>query len=336
MILELRRIHSVAGIALVALLSSTLPAADAVTISPAIKDADGLIQHAVVSPYQPGETDIRVLLPDQLEAGAKLPVVYVLPVEARGRNKFGDGLIEVRKRNLHNKHRAVYVAPSFQQWPWYGDHPTDAKVRQETYFLEVVLPFIEKTYPVSSQRKDHHLVGFSKSGWGAWSLLLRHPERFGRAAAWDSPMMMPNCDRYGTQDVFADQETFEKYRLPDAVRSRAANLGKEPRLILTGYGGFREHHHQMHDLLDSLHAPHIYRDGPAFKHDWHSGWIAEALDLLFAETPKTASASTAEVPAYEWKQVSAKAPFAPRDGAGAVVHRGRMWFLGGWNPGDKE
>ncbi|MBM4003288.1 MAG: hypothetical protein FJ295_08375 [Planctomycetes bacterium] len=38
---------------------------------------------------------------------------------------------------------------------------------------------------------------------------------------------------------------------------------------------------------------------------------------------------------YEWKLVTAKAEFAPRDGAGALVLRGRMYFLGGWNPGDK-
>jgi hypothetical protein len=37
---------------------------------------------------------------------------------------------------------------------------------------------------------------------------------------------------------------------------------------------------------------------------------------------------------YRWTQVTARAPFAPRDGAGALVFRGRMWLLGGWNPGD--
>ncbi len=43
----------------------------------------------------------------------------------------------------------------------------------------------------------------------------------------------------------------------------------------------------------------------------------------------------ADVPRYEWVNVTAQADFAPRDGAGALVWRGRMWFLGGWNPGDK-
>lgn len=39
---------------------------------------------------------------------------------------------------------------------------------------------------------------------------------------------------------------------------------------------------------------------------------------------------------YEWKLVTPKAAFAARDGAGALSFRGRMWLLGGWNPGDQE
>ncbi len=38
---------------------------------------------------------------------------------------------------------------------------------------------------------------------------------------------------------------------------------------------------------------------------------------------------------YRWQPVTLKAPFAARDGAGALVFDGRMWLLGGWNPGDK-
>ncbi len=42
-----------------------------------------------------------------------------------------------------------------------------------------------------------------------------------------------------------------------------------------------------------------------------------------------------EVKDYRWVNVTMKAAFAPRDGAGALTFNGRMWFLGGWNPGDK-
>jgi hypothetical protein len=44
-------------------------------------------------------------------------------------------------------------------------------------------------------------------------------------------------------------------------------------------------------------------------------------------------AEGADEPAYEWVKVTTKAAFAPRDGAGALTFRGRMWLLGGWNPG---
>ena len=38
---------------------------------------------------------------------------------------------------------------------------------------------------------------------------------------------------------------------------------------------------------------------------------------------------------YQWTQVAAHAPFAPRDGAGALSFADKIWILGGWHPGDK-
>ncbi len=38
---------------------------------------------------------------------------------------------------------------------------------------------------------------------------------------------------------------------------------------------------------------------------------------------------------YVWTPINLEAAFAPRDGAGALSFRERMWLLGGWNPGDK-
>jgi hypothetical protein len=48
------------------------------------------------------------------------------------------------------------------------------------------------------------------------------------------------------------------------------------------------------------------------------------------------AAAPAETPRYEWVPVTLKAPFAPRDGAGALTCNGRMYLLGGWNPADKK
>jgi hypothetical protein len=39
---------------------------------------------------------------------------------------------------------------------------------------------------------------------------------------------------------------------------------------------------------------------------------------------------------HSWTPITLNAPFAARDGAGALVFQDRMWLLGGWNPRDRE
>lgn len=249
-------------------------------VAPARKNAEGLLIHSVMSEFQAGTTEIKVLLPDKRESGATYPVLYVLPVEAKDEKRYGDGLLEVQRHDLHNKHRLICVQPTFSHLPWYADHPTDREIRQETYFLKVVLPFVEKTYPARAERNSHLLLGFSKSGWGAWSLLLRHPETFGRAAAWDAPLAMTRPEKYGMGPIFGTQENFEKYQITPLLNRRAEDLQKEKRLILLGYDAFREHHQAVHELLDREKILHDYADGPHRKHVWESGWVSEAVELL--------------------------------------------------------
>ncbi len=247
-------------------------------VSGAGRDPDGFLVHKIDSPYQSGPTEIRVLLPHEIAEGKFYSVVYVLPVEAGRGDRYGDGLLEVQKHDLANKLGVIFAAPTFADLPWYADHPTNVAIRQETYFVNFVVPFVEKTYPADPNPKGRLLLGFSKSGWGAWSLLLRHPETFSRAAAWDAPLMMDQLGKYGTEPIFGTQDHFETYRIADLLK--AAKLDQKKRLILTGYGNFLTHHQQTHALLEELHIPHEYRDGPQRKHDWHSGWLAEAAELL--------------------------------------------------------
>lgn len=246
--------------------------------------SDGILIHEVESPFQEGRTQIRVLLPEKLQPGQRYPVIYVLPVEARNESQYGDGLLEVKKHDLHNRYQTIFVAPTFSRLPWYADHPTDPLIRQETYCLKVVIPLIERTYPALAEPRGRLLLGFSKSGWGAWSLLLRHPDLFGRAVAWDAPLMMNWPSQYGSADIFGTQENFEKYQLQRLVREQANALGSQPRLLLMGYAGaFRLEHQQMHELLQKLQIPHEYRDGPERTHYWHSGWVPEAVEWLVSE-----------------------------------------------------
>jgi hypothetical protein len=270
------------ALVIVTLLTGTAVAA---TVSPGVTDREGIISHDVQSSRQSGPTQIRVLLPDRPKA-KRDSVVYVLPVEAGIKMEFGDPLLELKRLDLHNRYNVIFVEPTFFETPWYADNPEDRRIQQEGYLLKDVIPFIDRTYSSRPRADSRFLLGFSKSGWGAWTLLLRHPQIFGRAAAWDAPMMMNHPGAWGSGPIFGTKKNFELYRVTNLLRAHAAELRAStrnpPRLILTGYAVFRNDHERVHALMKELGIPHIYRDGPQLKHDWRSGWVEESVMLLFA------------------------------------------------------
>ena len=72
---------------------------------------------------------------------------------------------------------------------------------------------------------------------------------------------------------------------------------------------------------------------------------APGATCLLRVLPQEAGASAAGVSGiriapsgerrYRWEPVTLEAPFAARDGAGALVFQDRLWLLGGWNPADQ-
>lgn len=244
-------------------------------VGPAIVDEQGIRAHAVESTLQSGPTKIRVLTPREMPVGKRFPVLYLLPVQAGEERRYGDGLVAAQRLGLADQYGVICVAPTFSQLPWYADHPTNPKLKQESYLLEVVLPAVERFYPTVEQPAGRLLVGFSKSGWGAFSLLLRHPDIFGRAGAWDSPWSMDWPTKYGSQEIFGTPENFAAYRIYSLFQLQAPLLQDTQRLVLAGHGNFRAETEAAHNKLNELGIQHTYLNGPERKHDWHSGWLAE-------------------------------------------------------------
>ncbi|MFV0445609.1 MAG: alpha/beta hydrolase-fold protein [Planctomycetaceae bacterium] len=273
-------------------------------VEPVEVGAEGLRVHRLRSPFQSaaastlatttatasesatasGQTEVQVLLPDHLPPGRRARVLFVLPVEAQRGDRWGNGLQEVQRANLHNEHGLICVMPTFAQLPWYADHPSDPAIRQERYLVEDVLELLRWEYPQARHDRDGRwLVGFSKSGWGAWSLLLRHPDTFARAAAWDAPLMLAAPGPYGSGPIFGTVENFRHYQLSRQLREHASEFSSRPaRLIHLGYGNFRAEHDQMEALLRELSVAHIYHAGPQREHHWNSGWLPEAVAALLS------------------------------------------------------
>ena len=63
--------------------------------------------------------------------------------------------------------------------------------------------------------------------------------------------------------------------------------------------------------------------------------MATRVTALILTLGFSLSVRAEEVPQYEWKKITMTDEFAPRDGAGAIPYKGKMWLIGGWNPIDK-
>ena len=256
------------------------------------KDENGFELHWLESPYQAKGTSLRVLLPDKLEENKSYRVLYVLPVHEDGLFRHGDGLVEMKQLNVHNEHQLICVAPAFTTKPWYADHDQNPEKRDESHLLKTVLPFVEANYPVRADVEGRLLIGFSKSGWGAMTLLLRHPDVFHKAVGWDIGIRVdtgPFDDGFGRDERvardFGSYENFEKYRLSSLILNRSEDLGDEVRLFYynrdgneRAWGGA-----EIHQLLIEAGVPHRYVMEPYRDHRWDSGWIPEAVAFLVGE-----------------------------------------------------
>src|ERR1051325_3411469 len=172
--------------------AAAAPTLSLINISQSGADAAGITHYTIESPYQSNTTTLRLIYAPTSANTRDQRILFVLPVEPNEENRFGDGLTEIVRQNLHVKHNLIVVAPTFDYWPWYADHPTDGGRRQESYLIKVIIPLIDQLFPCKHQHRL--LLGFSKSGWGALSLILRHPGMFEAASTWDSPLMKAKPD----------------------------------------------------------------------------------------------------------------------------------------------
>jgi len=260
-----------------ALAGTTAGAGETPSIEPA-GTTDGVAHYWITSPYQSQRTKLRVMATAATTEKESKRFLFVLPVEPREETRYGDGLAAVRGTGLHEKLGLIVVAPSFDQMPWYADHPADKSRQDESYLLNTVIPLLERMYP--SRQPQRLLLGFSKSGWGAFSLILRHPDIFTAAAAWDAPLMKDKPDQFGMQGAFGTQDNLGRYQITKLLRERATPFQAAQRLWLAGYGDFRGQVVSAHKLMNELGIRHGYADGPQRDHQWGSGWVEEAIQAL--------------------------------------------------------
>ena len=195
--------------------------------------------------------------------------VLILPVTANISGQWGDGFYEALRLDWVKRYNVTIAAPSFSHLPWFADHPTNPKIAQESYLLQDILPRLPGRVL---------LLGFSKSGNGAVTLLLRHPERFAAAAAWDAPLMLDAPGKYGSGEIYGTAENFARYHVPTLLEGHAGS--KKLKLAISGYGNFQAEVAGAHERMAALDIAHSYDNGVKRVHHWSSGWMEPAMATL--------------------------------------------------------
>ena len=253
-----------------------------------VPTTDHLKSFVLESPYQNAPSEIRVLLPDNYDPKKKYPVVYILPVGATKGPGTGSAFIIFTMANLQNRYEVILAEPSYEITPWFGDHPTDPKIRQESYLRDFVVPFVEKNFSTLGTPEGRLLFGFSKSGWGAFALIFRNPDFFGYAASWDAPYFFTDF-RYGMELVFANTEYLKKYRPDLLVVEQKAHFQNKTRLVLGGEDKWGKaiptpsggsHTVEMHELMDKEGVRHVYRPDLKTLHTWSAAWVVPTFEEL--------------------------------------------------------
>ena len=238
----------------------------------------------VEAPHQQGPNRVEVLVPDGVEAGRRWPVVYLLPVNTGVGGPWGSAIEEAIRDDLANRHGAIFVAPSYDTIPWYGDHPTRPEVRQSAYLTDVVVPLVDRTFPTVADAAGRAVVGFSKSGLGALSLFIRRPDLFGAVAAFD-PAIAPNARDFaawGVAESHGTRENFDRFDpFPLLGRLRWRRRGPARRVVLLSGGpGPRIGAERYRRRLDELKVPFVAIHAPDMAHTWTSGWLPLAVAAL--------------------------------------------------------
>ena len=211
----------------------------------------------IESPRQATANFLRVARP----RGKSNRTVLILPVTANISGQWGDGFYEALKLNWVKRYNVTIAAPSFSHLPWYADHPTNPKIAQESYLLHDILPRLSGRIL---------LLGFSKSGNGAMTLLLRNPGQFAAAAAWDAPLLLDAPGKYGSGEIYGTAENFAGYHIPTLLEKRFRDPMK---IAVSGFGSFQADIAGAHEKMTALGIKHEYDNASRRPHHWSSGWM---------------------------------------------------------------
>ncbi|SDS99631.1 alpha/beta hydrolase-fold protein [Bradyrhizobium canariense] len=253
-------------------------------------DADGAQVYSVTWDTM-GEHpfEVRVLTPTDPSTSYEHSFLFALPVEGAPQSTYGDGLNELQKLDVQDQYNATIIEPIFPTDPWYADNPNDPTMDYETFVAKFLPEWVDSTFGTTGDEKNL-LLGFSKSGYGALDLLLKHPGVFDAAAAFDFPGDMTAYNDYGADSAGnygTDLNFQDNYRIGQAfLDTLKAPFTTQDRILISEGPAFATQVADFDSLLTSNGVEHtLLTTQTSDTHAWYGGWLsADVAGLYGLET----------------------------------------------------
>lgn len=225
-------------------------------------------------------SELSILGSGAAGAGARF---LLLSAGEQANAALGDPLACARTLLARSGGAMRFAYPRWTQMPgWYADRD-DLGRSPESDLLSVAQQW--------TQLDDAplYLVGFSKSGYAALSILARHWRTgiFAGAVAWDAPLMLKSLVRNSMVASYGTQSAFARHCLLDLVRElseavRTSHVG----LVLDGYVAWGVQMRAFHNLLVGARTDHSYGETRRNRHCWDIAWMEGCISMLAQRGPR--------------------------------------------------
>jgi len=247
-------------------------------------DSVGVENYCFIAPNNgPGKQQLRIVRPMATRSGLGHNFLYVLPVQAGIQADYGDGLRELASLDFHNQYNVTLVSPTFSHDPWYADNPKNPQMSDETFMTQSLVPWVRRNLSDGSAEQNW-LIGFSKSGVGAQTLLLRNPDLFAVAASWDFPANIGSYRKYkgNTKTCYGTNANFKNhYQLTDRfISTRRMPFMAQNRIWIGGFEAFGQDVFDYSERLASIGIKHTRDMREFMTHRWDSGWVPAAMAAM--------------------------------------------------------
>lgn len=212
--------------------------------------------------YLPKDMKVTVITPDRIPCKGA-PSVYLL--NGYGGDYTSWGIIRPDMGKFADAYGMVFVMPSGMD-SWYWDAPANPKVRMESFFTDILVPYIDKNYPTDARPEKRAITGLSMGGHGALWLGIRHPDIWKNCGSTSGGVnILPFTKKWKMSQALgeydANPEVWKKHTVATLVPTMKSGVNN----IIFDCGSedfFAKVNADLHNALLDAKIPHDYTSRP--------------------------------------------------------------------------